>query len=75
MLAENMLKKSLLKLCDLGWVHFVQVSPHTSIDDCNLLLNGHGACRTKCMQSVTQARKNEQQWLEKIFQRVVLSKV
>lgn len=53
MLAENMLKKSLLKLCDLGWVHFVQVSPHTSIDDCNLLLNGHGACRSKIMQSVT----------------------
>lgn len=40
-LAQDVLQEGLLKLGDFAGLHFVQVSPHTSIDDCHLLLNGH----------------------------------
>lgn len=40
-LAEDVLQEGLLELGDLAGFHFIQVSPHTSIDDCHLLFNGH----------------------------------
>ena len=47
MLAEDVLQESLLKLCDLAGLHLVQVTSDTSVDDCYLLLNGHGSWRDK----------------------------
>lgn len=40
-LAQYVLQERLLKLGDLAWLHFVQVSPHTSINDCYLFFNSH----------------------------------
>lgn len=42
-LTTNMLQEGSLKLCDLAGFHLVEVAPHTSIDDCDLFLNGHGS--------------------------------
>ncbi len=44
-LAEDVLQESLLELCDLARLHLVQVTSDTSVDDCYLLLNGHGSWR------------------------------
>ncbi len=44
-LAEDVLQESLLELCDLAGLHLVQVTSDTSVDDCYLLLNGHGSWR------------------------------
>lgn len=44
-LAKNVLQESLLKLCDLAGLHLVQVTSDTSVNDCDLLLNGHGGWR------------------------------
>lgn len=41
-LAANVLQEGFLELCDFAGFQLVQVSPHTSIDDRDLLLNGHG---------------------------------
>lgn len=41
LLAQDVLQEGLFELCDLAGLHFVQVSPHTSIDDGHLLFNGH----------------------------------
>lgn len=41
-LADDMLQESLLEPCDLAGLHLVQVTSDTGIDDCYLLLNGHG---------------------------------
>lgn len=40
-LAQYVLQEGLLKLGDLAGLQFVQVSPHTSINDRYLLFNGH----------------------------------
>ena len=40
-LTQYMLQERLLKLGDLAWLHFVQVTPHTSINYCYLLFNSH----------------------------------
>lgn len=40
-LAKNVLQESLLKLCDLAGLHLVQVTSDTSVNDRDLLLNGH----------------------------------
>lgn len=44
-LAEDVLQESLLELCDLAGLHLVEVTSDTSVDDCYLLLDGHGGCR------------------------------
>ena len=38
----DVLCELLLEFCDLGGVHLVQESSDTAVDDCDLLLNGHG---------------------------------
>lgn len=43
-LTQDVLQEGLLKLGDFAWLHFVQVSPHTSINDCHLFFNGHWSC-------------------------------
>lgn len=46
-LAEDVLKESLLEFGDLARLHFIQVSSHTSVNDGHLLLNGHWTLRQK----------------------------
>ncbi len=46
-LAQYVLQERLLELGDLARLHFVQVSPHTSINDCYLLFNGHWSWKIK----------------------------
>lgn len=52
-LTEDVLQESLLKLCDLAGLHFVQVTPDTSVDDSYLLLNGHGSWGERVWTGVT----------------------
>lgn len=46
-LAQYVLQERLLELGDLARLHFVQVSPHTSINDCYLFFNGHWSWKMK----------------------------
>lgn len=41
MLAQDVLQEGLLELGDLARLHFVQVTPHTGVDDSYLFFNGH----------------------------------
>lgn len=40
-LAKNVLQESLFKLCDLAGLHLIQMTSDTSVNDRDLLLNGH----------------------------------
>merc|ERR1719430_1670948 len=46
----NVLEESFLKVGDLGGVQFVEESPDTAVDDCDLLLDGHGHVLTLLQQ-------------------------
>merc|ERR1712168_954730 len=48
--ATNVLKESLLEVSDLGGVQFVKESADTTVDDGNLLLDGHGHILTLLQQ-------------------------
>lgn len=43
LLADDVLKEGFLEFGDLARIHLVQVSSHASVNDCHLLLNGHGS--------------------------------
>lgn len=44
--ASDMCDKLPLELSDERRIHFVKMATHTSIDDCHLVLDGHGHCNT-----------------------------
>lgn len=63
----DVLQKLLLEITDLGWVQFVKVSSHASVDDGNLVFNWHGHVLT-LLQQFSQADTSVQQLLSSSIQ-------
>lgn len=54
-LAQDMSQESTLKFSDFAGLQLVQVTSHTSIDDCNLLLNSHGNCMKENIRTISNS--------------------